>query len=176
MTRRQAIIILVAALVGTAALQAQFPAMTPTLEFKTEATLKGATANLTIEALRATQRMLGLRGMSLRNKGKISIPRVMGVAPTDLKSISMSLPLTDVPDGGIYIVRLEEDKEGWAFDSEPERSSRPGDKSIIFRPSELKVEKKEGGSYEFELPHPLSAGKYAIAITNNQYAWGFEVK
>jgi hypothetical protein len=149
--------------------------MTPTLEFKTEATLKGATT-VTIEALRATQRLLGLRGMSLRNKGKISIPRVMGVAPADLKAVSMSMPLTDVPDGGIYIVRLEEDKEGLAFDSEPERSCRPGDKSIVFRPADFKVEKKDGGSYEFALPHPLGAGKYAIAITNNQYAWGFEVK
>ena len=100
----------------------------------------------------------------------------MGIAPDGFRSITLALPLVDVPDGGIYVVRLEEDKEGWAFDSEPERSCRPGDKSIVFRPADLQVNKNDDDTYEFVLPGALDPGKYAIAITNNQYAWGFEVQ
>ena len=177
MLKRALVLAIVVAAATSAVSQAQFPSGTPTLEFKPQAILAGATNSVTLDAVRATHRGVTKRsGIRFRNGGRMAIPQSISAAPEGLKSISMTLPLNDVPDGGIYIVRLEEDKEGLAFDSEPERSNRPGDDSIVFRPAELKVNKHDDGVAEFVLPRSLEPGTYAIAIANNHYAWGFAVK
>jgi hypothetical protein len=174
---KHALVFAIVTAAAVAAVEGQFPSMTPSLEFKPRAILTGATNAVTLDAVRATQRLVTKRsGIRFRNGGRMAIPQTISAAPDGLKSISMALPLTDVPDGGIYIVRLSQDKEGLAFDSEPERSNRPGDDSIVFRPAELQVNKHEDGLTDFILPRPLEPGKYAIAIANNQYAWGFVVQ
>lgn len=177
MFNRAFVLATVAVAATAAVLQGQFPDLTPDLEFKPQATLTGATSSVTVEAVRTTQRGVTKRtGIRFRNGGRTAIPQTVSQAPDGLKSLSMALPLNDVPDGGIYIVRLGEDKEGLAFDSEPERSNRPGDDSIVFRPAELQIVKHDDGVTEFVLPHALKSGAYAIAIANNQYAWGFAVQ
>jgi len=136
----------------------------PSLALKPEVVMQGtADDRVTATAWRATV-----------NAYYLMVPPTSPVpAPSGLASIQVAMELAEMP-AGIYVVRLENKGDDLRFELEL-GPNRPED-CIVFAPKHLQVTKNADASNSFKLPKPLPKGKYAVYITNNQYAWPFEVK
>jgi hypothetical protein len=112
---------------------------------------------------------------ALRAKSKMAVPAQGLAVVTEPVSIEAPFSSRDLPGGTLFIVKLEKDKNGLAFQGDA--TGNPEKNVIVVKTSDLKFVEKDGVVvYTLDQSRKLKSGQYAVVMLDNQYMWPFEIR